>query len=181
VPVNLRLPWQPLSAGVATIFLVIFSLSACSNAQVGSGTDPVSTSASTLAASQAGPALKQAIQGIDAAIYGYGVIGAYVSRADQNKVERAIATLNRERLTFELALGLQINERAVAYQLPNPVTDSASAKALAELLEMKLLALFNDVAKNSTGLTKKAAELASTKATNRAAGWITTPAPKSTP
>ncbi len=180
--VNVRLPLKAVSASAVSVIFVLFSLSACSGASVGSGANSAATPpVSTPAASQAEPAIDQAIQGIDAAIYGYGVIGAYVSSSDQKKVERAIAALNRERLTFELAIGRHMSEIAVAYQLPNPVTDAASASALAKLLEMKLIALFNEVAQNSTGLTKTAAERASTKATRRAAGWNTTSVPKSTP
>jgi len=179
VPVNVHLPWKALSARAVSALLVFFALSACSQPHVGSGTGPVS--GSTLSASQTESSLMQAIQGIDAVIYGYGVIGAYVSPSTQRKVQRAIATLNRERLTFELVLGQQINESAVAYQLPYPVTNSTSATSLAKLLEIRLIPLLNDVAKNSSGLTKTAAELASTKATKRAAGWSVTPTPKSTP
>jgi len=181
VPINVRLPLKAVSAGAVSVFLVLFSLSACSDVSGGMGADSGATPASTSAAVQAEPEIHQAIQGIDAAIYGYGVIGAYVSSSDQKKVERAIAALNRERFTFELAIGRHMNEIAVAYQLPNPVTDTASASALAKLLELKLIALFNEVAQNSTGLAKTAAERASTKAARRAAGWNAISASKSRP
>jgi hypothetical protein len=181
VPINVRRPPKTRITGVTSAFLVLFTLSACSDVQDGSGAGLPSASVSAPVPSEAQPALTQAIQGIDAAIYGYGVIGAYLGRSDQKKAKQAIATLNRERLTFELVLGRQINEIAVAYELPNPVTDATSAKALAELLEMRLIPLFSDVATSATGITKTAAEVASAKATRRAAGWLPNPAPKSTP
>ena len=176
MPIKVNSSPKTQIAGLASLILILFSLSACSDTQTTSTTPSTSLPALTQ-----GPALTQAIQGIDAAIYGYGVIGAYVSSSSQKKVERAIATLNRQRLSFELALGVQVNEAAVAYELPTPITDAASASNVAELIEMKLIPLFDDVVKRSTGITKSTAEIASAKAANRAANWNPTPVAISTP
>ncbi|MSW93657.1 MAG: DUF4439 domain-containing protein [Actinobacteria bacterium] len=162
---------------MVSMILVLFALSACSDTQPTSTTSTMPATALT----QAGPALTQAIQGIDAAIYGYGVIGAHVSRSGQKKVKQAIATLNRQRLSFELALGAQVNEVPVAYELPIPITNTSTAINVAELLEMKLIPLFDDVVKSSTGITKSTAETASAKAAHRAASWNPTPVTISTP
>jgi hypothetical protein len=143
-------------------------------------TTPTSENAAP-STSDSTPALTNAIHGIDAAIYGYGIVGAHLAGSEQKKANRAIATLSRQRLTFMLALGNQINATAVAYQLPFPVTDSATAKKLAALLEVKLIPLFNAAVSATTGPVNIAAQMAAAKATARAAAWAgasTTPAPE---
>lgn len=161
---------------LAVCVIVPLGLTACNQA---TPTTPTSESAAPTA-SDATAALTNAIHGIDAAIYGYGIVGAHLTGSVQKKANRAIATLNRQRLLFMLALGTQIDATAVAYQLPFPVTDSATAKRLAALLEVKLIPLFNAAVSATTGPVNIAAQSATAKATARAAVWAgtsTTPAP----
>lgn len=162
---------------LAVFMTASLGLTACNQA---TPTTPPSES-TALSTSDATSALTNAIHGIDAAIYGYGIIGAHLAGSEQKKANRAIATLNRQRLTFMLAVGKQIDAPAVAYQLPFPVTDSATAKKLAALLEAKLIPLFNTAVSATTGPVNIAAQLAAAKATARAAMWAgasTTPATK---
>ncbi len=129
-----------------------------------------SISASALAGDTV-TALRQAIAGIDAAVYAYGVVGAHLTGAAQRQALRAITTLDRQRAGFETALGTPVGEAAVAYVLPEPVTDAADARALAELLEMKLIPLFDQVATTTTGASHALAVTASRKAAQRAQFW----------
>lgn len=139
-----------------------------------SSSPPDSASTSALGA-QASTALRQTIAGIDAAVYAYGVVGAHLTGAAQRQALRAITTLDKQRAGFELALGTPVDEAAVAYALPEPITDATDARALAELLEMKLIPLFDQVASTNTGATRALAVNASRKAGQRAQNWQLTP------
>jgi Domain of unknown function (DUF4439) len=85
-------------------------------------------------------ALQKALAAEQAAIYGYGVVGA---RLPQGSAEQAAATTDwvahmraRDRLSALItARGATPVPAAVAYELPGPVQTSAAAKALAALLE----------------------------------------------
>ncbi|HBJ73218.1 MAG TPA: hypothetical protein DDY88_05850 [Actinobacteria bacterium] len=138
---------------------------------------PSNTASTPLApqSASASDALHQAIAGIDAAVYAYGVVGAHVNGTGQRQSLRAITTLNRQRAAFELALGTTINEAAVTYVLPGPVTDAQQARQLAELLEMKLIPLFDQVASATVGAARSVAKTASLKAAQRAQHWTPTP------
>jgi hypothetical protein len=87
-------------------------------------------------------ALQAALAAEQAACYGYGVVGAYLSgadfvAADTDWVAHQVA---RDKLTAILsAAGADPVPAAVAYQLPVPVRSAAQARALAAILE-------NDVA-----------------------------------
>ena len=155
----------------------LLGLTACSQEAAPS----TSSTSSTQASADANQALTTAIHGIDAAIYGYGIAGAHLTGSEQKKAVRAIATLNRQRLAFMLAVGSQVNATAVAYDIPFSVTDSATAKKLAALIEVKLIPLFSAVVTSTDGPTKLAAQIAKSKATARAAVWagapISTPSP----
>lgn len=132
---------------------------------------PSSTSQSADAAGAASAALGQAIKGIDAAVYAYGVVGAHLSGSAQRQAVRAMAVLSRQRAAFELATGAPVPEAAVAYQLPGPLTGAKSARSLASLLEMKLIALFDQVAAVTDGSTRALAIQASRKSAQRAQRW----------
>ena len=143
-------------------------LSAC-------GSDPApapqSTSQSADAPGAARESIGQAIKGIDAAVYAYGVVGAQLSGSAQRQAVRAMAVLSRQRAAFELAAGAPVPEAAVAYQLPAPLTGAKSARSLASLLEMKLIPLFDQVAAVTDGATRTLALQASRKAAQRAQRW----------
>jgi hypothetical protein len=86
-------------------------------------------------------ALQTALTAEDAAIYGYGVVGAYLAGSTQ-----ATATADwlahqvaRDRIEAVLrSLGAQPAAAAVAYQLPVPVRNAGDAAALAVVLEDRI-------------------------------------------
>lgn len=144
----------------------------------GSAPEPTSTANSPAAQSPGAAlepgsqeALNQAIASMDAVIYAYGIIGARTRGADQRQALRAINALGRQRVGLESALGTHVNEAGVAYVLPEPLNTAEQAAALAGTLELQLIALFDQVASTSTGLTKALASQASLKAAQRAKYW----------
>lgn len=158
---------RALTAGLALAAAAL--LAGCGAAGTASDPDP-SPSASVSSASAIAE-LDAAIAGIDAAVYAYGVIGANLRGSDQRQAKSAIATLERQRAAFALATGGVVDEAAVAYELPGPVPDAAAARALAELIEMKLIPYFDAVAAADQGPAGSVAASASAKAAARAQHW----------
>ena len=86
-------------------------------------------------------ALQSALTAEHAAVYGYGVVGAYLTgsmqaTATNDWVAHQVA---RDRLEAVLrSLGAQPTAAAVAYQLPVPVRNASEAVALAVVLEDRI-------------------------------------------
>jgi hypothetical protein len=86
-------------------------------------------------------ALQTALTAEHAAIYGYGIVGAYLAgsmqaTATNDWVAHQVA---RDRLEAVLrSLGAQPTAAAVAYQLPVPVRNASAAVALAVVLEDRI-------------------------------------------
>jgi hypothetical protein len=86
-------------------------------------------------------ALQTALTAEHAAIYGYGVVGAYLAgsmqaTATNDWVAHQVA---RDRLEAVLrSLGAQPTAAAVSYQLPVPVRNASEAVALAVVLEDRI-------------------------------------------
>ncbi len=86
-------------------------------------------------------ALQTALTAEHAAIYGYGIVGAYLAgsmqaTATNDWVAHQVA---RDRLEAVLrSLGAQPTAAAVAYQLPVPVRNASEAVALAVVLEDRI-------------------------------------------
>jgi hypothetical protein len=120
-------------------------------------------------------ALQTALTAEHAAVYGYGVAGAYLTGSTQ-----AAAAMNdwvahqvaRDHLEAVLrSLGAQPAAAAVAYQLPAPVRNASEAVALAVVLEERiataylgLVALSNDSVRDYGARQVQASAL-------RAAAW----------
>ena len=120
-------------------------------------------------------ALQTALTAEHAAVYGYGVAGAYLTGSTQ-----AAAAMNdwvahqvaRDHLEAVLrSLGAQPAAAAVAYQLPAPVRNASEAVALAVVLEERiataylgLVALSNDSIRDYGARQVQASAL-------RAAAW----------
>jgi len=166
-------PARTAGTALGCVLVSVLLLAGCGSSPEQSSDSSAPPSAGTSPVSQS---ITEAIKGIDAAVYAYGIVGAHLSGSAQRQALRAITTLNRQRLGFELALGAPAAEAAVAYQLPAPVTDATQAKALAELLEMKLIPLFDQVAAVTDGASHALALKASRKAAQRAQHWAPEPA-----
>ncbi len=119
-------------------------------------------------------ALQAALAGEHAAIYGYGVAGAYLSgslqaTATADWVAHQVA---RDRLEAMLrSLGAEPAAAAVAYQLPVGVHGAAGATALAVVLEDRMAtAYLGLVALGSTAIREYGAQQVQACAL-RAAAW----------
>ncbi|MBB5789891.1 ferritin-like domain-containing protein [Jiangella mangrovi] len=92
-------------------------------------------------------ATQAALAGEHACVYGYGVVGAHLP--DGGPAALSALAAHRERRDALTALIRAAGEDPVAaepgYALPSPVTDEASARALAVLLEERLGGLYADL------------------------------------
>jgi len=90
-------------------------------------------------------ALQAALAAEDATIYGYGIVGAYLSGSSQATAtdEWVAHQVARDHLEAMLrSLGAQPAAAAVAYQLPAPVHSATEAVSLAVLLEDRIAAAY---------------------------------------
>jgi hypothetical protein len=119
-------------------------------------------------------ALQTALTAEHAAVYGYGVAGAYLTGSTQATAtdDWVAHQVARDHLEAMLrSLGAQPAAAAVAYQLPAPVRNATEAVALAVVLEERittaylgLVALSNDSIRDYGALQVQASAL-------RAAAW----------
>ncbi|TDD67943.1 DUF4439 domain-containing protein [Jiangella aurantiaca] len=116
-------------------------------------TTPAPTPSASAASADAGvEAAQAALAGEHACVYGYGVVGAHLP--DGAEPAHAALAAHRSRRDELTALIGDAGADPVAaeprYALPSPVTDEASAQALAVLLEERLGALYADVVGTAT-------------------------------
>jgi hypothetical protein len=130
---------------VGGLALGAFSLSACG------GTDDTRmapSSSSTFANAEATGAadLPALINAENAAIYGYGVIGAHLSGNSRDAAMASLSAHRRLRDAWILAAaadGQDIPPAAIAYDLPFEVRDRTTALALATEIETRLRAVYD--------------------------------------
>jgi len=142
-----------LRPGTCALSLIVVSglamgalgLSACGGTD---DTPTAPTSSSTFANAEAtGSAdLSALINAENAAIYGYGVIGAHVSGSSRDAAMAALTSHRRLRDAWILAAaadGQDIPPAAIAYDLPFEVRDRTSALALATEIETRLRTVYD--------------------------------------
>lgn len=119
-------------------------------------------------------ALQGALAAEHAAVYGYGVVGAMLSGADQATARADWIAHQEARDTLEAMLG-ELGATPVAaspaYQLPFAVTDAAAAKALAALLEEGVTQAYLAVVAVRDAALRSFGALAMQPPANRAAAW----------
>ncbi|WP_166351650.1 ferritin-like domain-containing protein [Phytoactinopolyspora limicola] len=126
-------------------------------------------------------AIQAALAGEHACVYGYGVVGSHLSGDAQATARRALGAHEDRRAELRehlLAMGAVPEAAEPAYSLPFPVTDAASARELAGLLEQRLAAPYADLVGAATDTTLRglAAE-ALRAAAMRAVRWGVDPTP----
>jgi hypothetical protein len=155
------------------------------------GTQPPATTdaapASAPASTSGGPrpsaaelsSLQAALGAEDAAVYGYGVIGAQLSGSDRDRASTDFA-LHRDRrdaLSAQItAAGARPQAAAAAYVLPFEVTDAGSARRLATLLEVRLAAVYANGVQAATGTLRAEAATELRAAALRSLSWGGSPA-----
>jgi hypothetical protein len=124
--------------------------------------------ASTLAAAQA------ALAAEDAAVYGYGVVGARVGAGLRSDARTAYDAHRAQRDALTRAvrgLGAQPVAADPAYALPFPVPDEATAVRLAAYLEDRIAGSYADLVRAADGDLRRVAAAALRDAALRAVRW----------
>lgn len=115
-------------------------------------------------------AVVAAINGEDAAIYAYGVIGARSRGARAGLARRALAAHRARRQSLQAALPEPV-AAASAFDLPFPVTDQASAARLAVLVENRMAAVLAELAAATTDAPRGEAVTGAMECAARAVAW----------
>lgn len=119
-------------------------------------------------------ALQSALAAEHAAVYAYGVIGAALD-GQEEQLARTAVTAHRARRDRLAVTVRDAGDRPVAaqpaYDLPVPVVDAGSARALAVTVEERLAAVWADVVAGTTGVRREGAALALQDVAVRGAAW----------
>ncbi|MBP7971276.1 MAG: ferritin-like domain-containing protein [Candidatus Nanopelagicales bacterium] len=119
-------------------------------------------------------ALKATLDGEYAAIYAYGLIGSQLSGSAQLRARRALNSHRalRDQLRAQItATGEQPPNPAAAYQTPQAVTSSATATALAVVIEQRLVRSWSALAAATSGDDRKSAARTASESAVRAISW----------
>ena len=112
--------------------------------------------------------------GTEAAVYAYGLVAARVTGAERSRALSAMSwhRAQRDALRARIsALGATPPAAAAAYTPPVPVTDAASARALATLVEDRLAGQWAGLAGQSDTAQRTAAATAAVACAVRQVGW----------
>ena len=126
------------------------------------------------AASAAISALQAALAAEDAAIFGYGVVGAHLTGSSQAAAGRDWTGHNQARDTLTAmisGLGAKPVTAQASYQLPFRVHDTASAMALAAYLEDGVTQAYLGLVAVSDRRLRQFGAMAVQAAAQRAASW----------
>lgn len=121
-----------------------------------------------------GPALNSALAGEYAAVYAYGLIGAHLTGAAQARARKALMThrgLRDELRDAITATGNPPPIPAPAYAPPTPVTNPATASALAITVEQRLVRAWSAVASTSADDARRRAARTAQECAVRAMSW----------
>jgi hypothetical protein len=130
--------------------------------------------AGSVTAVQAVPALQAALAAEDAAIFGYGVVGAHLSGNRKSAAEQDWTGHNEARDTLTemiAALGASPVAAQAFYQLPFEVHDAASAAELAAYLEDGVTRAYLGIVAVSDQRLRTFGALAMQSSAGRAAFW----------
>jgi uncharacterized protein DUF4439 len=119
-------------------------------------------------------ALQRALAAEHAAVYAYGVAGALLPGEAQREARAAHAghLARRDRVAARITdAGADPVAPAPVYDLPGPVTDPASARALVTVVEERLAAVWADVVAVPAAAVRELAALVLQETAVRAAIW----------
>jgi len=119
-------------------------------------------------------ALQAVLAAEHAAVYGYGVVGAYLTGGSRTAATADWVAHQNARDELEVMLrsrGSQPGPAAVAYQLPIPVRTSAQAASLAVILEERIAAAYIGLVALSTPALRELGALQLRESALRAAFW----------
>jgi Domain of unknown function (DUF4439) len=120
-------------------------------------------------------ALQAVLAAEQAAVYGYGVVGARLNgQPDERQATAAYDTHRARRAAVTLLIGQAgglPTPAAVAYELGGPVTSPSQARALAARMERGVAATYADLVGSVPGSGRAAPAAWLADAAVRAAGW----------
>jgi hypothetical protein len=119
-------------------------------------------------------ALQTVLAGTDAAVYAYGVVAARLTGAERTRAlsDMALHRAARDDLAAQVVgAGAVPTPAAAAYDLPAPVSDAASARRLAALVEDRLAGQWAGLAGQSDTAQRTAAATAAVACAVRQVGW----------
>ncbi len=123
-------------------------------------------------------ALQAALAGEHAAVYGYGVVGAQVASAADQRAARAGYDVHRARRAALVSLVTSNGGQPVAanpaYDVGGPVTTPAEARALAGRIESSAAGPYADLVAAADGALRTTAASWLRDAAVRGAGWTGT-------
>ena len=125
-------------------------------------------------ATAAVPALQAALAAENAAIFGYGVVGAHLTGSSQTTAGQDWTGHNQARDTLTAmisGLGAAPAAAQASYQLPFRVHDTASATALAVYLEDGVTRAYLGLVAVSDQRLRRYGAIAMQQAAQRAASW----------
>lgn len=115
-------------------------------------------------------ALRTAIEGCDAAIYAYGMVGAHSSGAAVPRARKGLSAYRAHREVLQARLGEPVGAPS-AFDLPFAVDGQSEASRLAALVDNRMAAVFADLAAASTGADRTSAVAAAMESAARAVTW----------
>jgi hypothetical protein len=118
--------------------------------------------------------LGDVLEGVDAGVYAYGLVAARLDGDEQAEALADMASLRteRDRLRARIsALGGTPAAAAAAYTTPFPVTDPASARRLAALVEDRLAGQLAALAAASTDASRARAAAVAAERAVRVVAW----------
>ncbi|QKW11186.1 ferritin-like domain-containing protein [Streptomyces sp. NA04227] len=119
-------------------------------------------------------AVQAALAAEHAAVYGYGVVGGRIGKADRAQARECYEAHRARRDVLRRSvrdLGASPRPAAAGYALPFPVEDPAAARRLAAELEDRVAAVYSDLVRAATGGARGEAARALREAAVRAARW----------
>jgi hypothetical protein len=119
-------------------------------------------------------ALQAALAAEHAAVYGYGVVGAYLTGGSRAAATADWVAHQNARDELEVVLrsrGSQPGPAAIAYQLPIPVRTSAQAVSLAVILEERIATAYIGLVALSTPALRELGAFQLRESALRAAFW----------
>jgi Domain of unknown function (DUF4439) len=129
-------------------------------------------------------ALQECVAAEHAAVYGYGVVGGVLAAAAPGSAAEAyaVSSYDEHRTRRDALAGLVASLHAVpvaadpAYRLPFPVTDAASSRRLARLIEHRTCAVYGLAVATTTRSTRRMAARAMVDCAQREVDWGAEPA-----
>ena len=123
-----------------------------------------------MSGSEASATLRAVVSGENAAVWAYGVIGAFLAGREGRQAHRILDEHRAARQRWAAAIQ-DPPAAAVEYDLPEVVRNAGDARNLAILVERRLVAVYADAAAQNAGSIRAAAVADAVRCASRAVQW----------